>query len=110
MLLVCRLVGLQVVHHDGSGGESLLVDGFHAGENIRKRLPEAFDCLTKTSVPHQYIQNGLDVKYSAEILKVNPITKELMHIRLVLLYYAHYLLSSLVYLSIERRHALVRVG
>jgi len=43
--------GLQIfhqLHHDGDGGESLLVDGFYVASQLSKR---SYDTLTRLSIP-----------------------------------------------------------
>ena len=48
---------LQVFHclrHDGSGGDTLLVDGFHAAETVRHEDPHAFTDLAQFRVEHEY--------------------------------------------------------
>ncbi|XP_028321823.1 trimethyllysine dioxygenase, mitochondrial isoform X2 [Gouania willdenowi] len=52
--------GIQVFHclkHEGSGGRTLLVDGFYAAEKLRQKSPEYFELLTKVHIHHQYIEN-----------------------------------------------------
>jgi len=47
--------GLQLFHllshTNGSGGASLLVDGFYVASLLRNKYPDAFDILTKVRVP-----------------------------------------------------------
>ncbi|XP_039621701.1 trimethyllysine dioxygenase, mitochondrial [Polypterus senegalus] len=52
--------GIQIFHclrHEGTGGRTLLVDGFHSAEKIRKEAPEDFDLLCKVPIKHEYIEN-----------------------------------------------------
>ncbi|KAM3601325.1 uncharacterized protein V6R79_010659 [Siganus canaliculatus] len=52
--------GVQVFHclkHEGTGGRTLLVDGFYAAEKLRQRSPEKFELLTRVSIKHEYIEN-----------------------------------------------------
>uniref|UniRef100_A0A8C6XQ63 Trimethyllysine dioxygenase, mitochondrial n=1 Tax=Naja naja TaxID=35670 RepID=A0A8C6XQ63_NAJNA len=52
--------GIQVFHclrHEGTGGRTLLVDGFYAAEQVLQRAPEDFDLLTKVPLRHEYIEN-----------------------------------------------------
>ena len=52
-----RETPLQVFHclrHDGSGGDTLLVDGFHAAETVRHEDPHAFTDLAQFRVEHEY--------------------------------------------------------
>ncbi|KAG2177139.1 hypothetical protein INT43_007796 [Umbelopsis isabellina] len=47
-------VGLQMFHKlefRGTGGESLFVDGFKVAENLKKKHPEAYECLSTLKVP-----------------------------------------------------------
>ncbi|XP_078236880.1 trimethyllysine dioxygenase, mitochondrial isoform X2 [Pogona vitticeps] len=52
--------GIQVFHclrHEGTGGRTLLVDGFYAAEQVLQRAPEDFELLTKVPLKHEYIEN-----------------------------------------------------
>ncbi|XP_078403273.1 trimethyllysine dioxygenase, mitochondrial isoform X1 [Cetorhinus maximus] len=52
--------GVQLFHclrHDGTGGKTLLQDGFHAAENVRRENPHNFEVLTKVPIKHEYIEN-----------------------------------------------------
>lgn len=47
-------VGLQLFHllkHDGEGGKTLLVDGFHVAETMRKKYPREFEVLSTFRIP-----------------------------------------------------------
>lgn len=51
--------GIQVFHclkHEGTGGRTLLVDGFYAAEKLRQRSPENFELLARVPVWHEYIE------------------------------------------------------
>ena len=43
----------------GSGGESVLVDGFAAADHLRQHDPGAFRTLTTVEVPAHYIEDGV---------------------------------------------------
>ena len=43
------------MHHDGTGGETLLVDGFHAADTLKRDEPEAFKLLSTLKVEHEFI-------------------------------------------------------
>ncbi len=45
------------LHHDGRGGDTRLVDGFHAAETLRDQDPQGFAALTQLKVEHEYIGN-----------------------------------------------------
>ncbi|KAM7374081.1 hypothetical protein PAMP_006758 [Pampus punctatissimus] len=52
--------GIQVFHclkHEGTGGRTLLVDGFYAAEKVRQQSPENFKLLAQTPIRHEYIEN-----------------------------------------------------
>ena len=84
-------MGIQVLHctyHDGDGGMSLLLDGFHVAEQLRGQSPELFDILTRVVVPHEYkatLNSQHHITSLDSILKIHPITKELIWFR-----YNHY--------------------
>ncbi|XP_056254318.1 trimethyllysine dioxygenase, mitochondrial [Seriola aureovittata] len=51
--------GIQVFHclkHEGTGGRTLLVDGFYAAEKLRQQSPENFELLTRVPIRHEYIE------------------------------------------------------
>jgi len=54
----------HILEHRGVGGKSLFVDGFHVAEKLRKVNPEAFEVLSTTPVPTQYLdkKGGVDLK------------------------------------------------
>ena len=46
--------GLQIfhlLHHDGQGGHTLLVDGFYAADRLKKQDAAAYDTLARLGVP-----------------------------------------------------------
>ncbi|XP_068188284.1 trimethyllysine dioxygenase, mitochondrial-like [Antennarius striatus] len=80
--------GIQVFHclkRDGTGGRTILVDGFYAAEKVRERSPENFELLTRLSIRHEYIDNNSSHKVHFEgigpVLNVYPWNKELYLIR-----------------------------
>ena len=46
----------------GTGGESVLVDGFAAAEQLRTANPEAFEILCEIAVPAHYIEDGVELR------------------------------------------------
>ncbi|NXP41251.1 TMLH protein, partial [Leiothrix lutea] len=51
---------IQVFHclkHEGTGGRTLLVDGFHAAEQVLRQAPEHFQLLAKVPLKHEYVEN-----------------------------------------------------
>jgi len=83
--------GIQVFHkmyHDGQGGETLLVDGFNAVQQLRDNHPESFDILCRYRVEHEYEEFQpchRHVVSLAPILQTHPVTGVLEWIR-----YNHY--------------------
>ncbi|XP_044283370.1 trimethyllysine dioxygenase, mitochondrial isoform X2 [Varanus komodoensis] len=52
--------GIQVFHclrHEGTGGRTLLVDGFYAAQQVLQQAPEDFELLTKVPLKHEYIES-----------------------------------------------------
>lgn len=47
---------------DGSGGESILVDGFALAEEMRREAPEHFGTLRDVAVPGRYIEPGVHLR------------------------------------------------
>ncbi|XP_008294154.1 trimethyllysine dioxygenase, mitochondrial [Stegastes partitus] len=53
--------GIQVFHclkHEGTGGRTLLVDGFYAAEQVRQKSPENFELLATVPIRHDYIEKS----------------------------------------------------
>lgn len=53
--------GIQVFHclkHEGTGGRTLLVDGFYAAEKVRQQSPGNFELLARVPIRHDYIENS----------------------------------------------------
>ncbi|XP_055318244.1 trimethyllysine dioxygenase, mitochondrial-like isoform X2 [Sitodiplosis mosellana] len=76
--------GLQVLHcvrRAGDGGESLLVDGFNVLKNLREQNHEAYEYLSKTFIPSEYIEEGYHFKYCAPAIVIDPLTNEPNQIR-----------------------------
>ncbi|XP_072517812.1 trimethyllysine dioxygenase, mitochondrial [Salminus brasiliensis] len=52
--------GIQVFHclrHEGTGGRTLLVDGFNAADKVFQQSPENFELLSRVPIKHEYIEN-----------------------------------------------------
>lgn len=66
---------LQLLHcleAAGEGGESIVVDGFAAAERLRRDAPEAFDLLTRTTVPFRYVEPGsVDLRHRAPLIELD---------------------------------------
>ncbi|KAM8964929.1 trimethyllysine dioxygenase, mitochondrial [Sarcophilus harrisii] len=80
--------GIQVFHclkHEGTGGRTLLVDGFYAAERVLQRAPADFDLLSKVPLKHEYIENVGECHNHmigvGPVLNIHPWNKELYLIR-----------------------------
>ncbi|XP_005994796.1 trimethyllysine dioxygenase, mitochondrial [Latimeria chalumnae] len=80
--------GMQIFHclrHEGTGGQTLLVDGFHAAEKVHQETPENFELLSKVPIKHEYIENVGDCHNHmigvGPVLNVYPWNNELYMIR-----------------------------
>ncbi|KAG7515676.1 trimethyllysine dioxygenase, mitochondrial [Solea senegalensis] len=80
--------GIQVFHclkHEGTGGRTLLVDGFSAAEKLRQQSPENFELLTHVPIRHEYIEKSEEHRNHMEsagpVLNIYPWNKELYLIR-----------------------------
>ncbi|XP_074134709.1 trimethyllysine dioxygenase, mitochondrial [Sminthopsis crassicaudata] len=80
--------GIQVFHclkHEGTGGRTLLVDGFYAAERVLQSAPADFDLLSKVPLKHEYIENVGECHNHmigvGPVLNIHPWNKELYLIR-----------------------------
>ncbi|CAG9791816.1 unnamed protein product [Diatraea saccharalis] len=68
---------LQVLHclehSDGSGGETVLVDGFYGATKLKETFPKDYDFLTRFDLEAEYIEEGHHHRYSGPVIKVNTI-------------------------------------
>lgn len=79
---------IQVFHclkHEGTGGRTLLVDGFYAAEKLQERSPENFELLTRVPIRHEYIEvsetHKNHISSVGSVLSVYPWNRELYQIR-----------------------------
>ncbi|MDH5290078.1 MAG: TauD/TfdA family dioxygenase [Acidimicrobiia bacterium] len=66
--------GLQLfacLERAGTGGDSILVDGFAAAERVRAVDPEAFALLSWVEVPSQYLEPGVHLRACRPVLRTN---------------------------------------
>ncbi|KAL1915058.1 uncharacterized protein VTP21DRAFT_7763 [Calcarisporiella thermophila] len=47
----CGLQMFHILEFNGTGGDSLLVDGFHAAQQLKRSNPEAYHTLSTTPIP-----------------------------------------------------------
>ncbi|XP_038119720.1 uncharacterized protein LOC6044961 isoform X2 [Culex quinquefasciatus] len=75
---------IQVLHciqFNGTGGETILIDGFKAAEQYKLKNPEAYERLTKVPLSCEYIEHGQYHVDTTPVLKTNILTGELEQIR-----------------------------
>ncbi|KAJ9599281.1 hypothetical protein L9F63_010238 [Diploptera punctata] len=76
--------GLQVfhcLHHIGTGGETLLVDGFRAAHDLKQTHPASYKRLASLPIESEYIEPGRHYFSVEPVLKLHPITNQLQQIR-----------------------------
>ncbi|KXJ71440.1 hypothetical protein RP20_CCG020559 [Aedes albopictus] len=76
--------GLQVLHciqFKGTGGQTILIDGFKAVEQLRLKKPEVFERLCNYPVTGEYLEEGKHHSYCAPIIQRNIITGEVEQLR-----------------------------
>jgi gamma-butyrobetaine dioxygenase len=67
--------GVQFLHcleFQAAGGESTLVDGFHAAEQLRAADADAFDLLTRVPVAYRFHDTDWDVRWRAPVIALDP--------------------------------------
>lgn len=67
---------LQLLHclvNDAHGGDSGLVDGFHAASLLRAEHPDAFAVLTRTPVPFVFSDAGAELRAHRPLIDVDPL-------------------------------------
>ena len=71
--------------HEGTGGRTLLVDGFYAAEQVLQKAPEEFELLSNVPLKHEYIENVGECHNHmigvGPVLNIYPWNKELYMIR-----------------------------
>ena len=79
-LIPIGLQALHCLHHSGTGGKSILVDGFKLAEEIRKNNPEHFEILT--SIPFTYHYSNSEHKYlnATQSIVLDPTTGEVIRL------------------------------
>ena len=66
--------GLQMfccLEREGTGGESVLVDGLSVAESIRRDDPEAFEILRTVSIPGRYVEAGVHLLASRPPIRID---------------------------------------
>lgn len=81
----CSIQVFHCLKHEGTGGRTLLVDGFYAAEQVLRQAPDQFELLSKVPLKHEYIENVGDCHNHmigvGPVLNVYPWNNELYLIR-----------------------------
>lgn len=56
---------------DGTGGESILVDGFALAEEMRAEQPDLFKVLTEVTVPGRYVEPGIHLRAERPAIRLD---------------------------------------
>ena len=64
---------LHCLRNAAGGGDSSLVDGFHAAGLLRSTAPESFELLTRTPVVFRYADAGADLTATRPLIGLDPI-------------------------------------
>uniref|UniRef100_A0AAG5DFJ6 Trimethyllysine dioxygenase, mitochondrial n=1 Tax=Anopheles atroparvus TaxID=41427 RepID=A0AAG5DFJ6_ANOAO len=71
----CDAAGLQVLHciqFNGTGAETILIDGFNATERLRMADPGAFERLCSYPLEAEYIEEDKHHRYVAPVIRRHP--------------------------------------
>lgn len=86
-------IGLQLFHlleHDGQGGETLLMDGFHLARQLKQLNPEHYETLTSLRIPtHSAGDDGVLITPTPRgfpMIRVDPVTGEPFQVRYLIDY------------------------
>lgn len=80
-IIMLRLQVFHCLHHDGEGGETLLVDGFRAACDLKETHPKSFQRLSALPIEAEYLETGKHYINVDSMLKLHPLTKKLQQIR-----------------------------
>lgn len=75
---------LQIFHmlsHEGTGGETVLVDGFNIATQLKNINKTAFDVLVREPLESQYLEEGFNFSTIQPVINLHPVTKNLFQIR-----------------------------
>ncbi|VVC99716.1 unnamed protein product [Leptidea sinapis] len=76
--------GLQIFHciehNDGTGGESIFMDGFYGAKKLKEEHPKDFEFLSNFQLDAEYIEDGHHFRLLAPVLKVNKFG-DVVHLR-----------------------------
>jgi len=74
--------GLQIFHmlyFDGTGGKTVLVDGFSVGQILKQYDEEAFNFFVENKIPYEYVdeKKGIFMQYEQNVFGLNSKTQEI---------------------------------
>jgi len=74
---------LHQLRHEGTGGETLLVDGFRAADILREQDPASFDLLCTTRLEHDFVDQIRHLYYRSydTVIRIDPDSRNLEWIR-----------------------------
>lgn len=72
-----------MLEHTGTGGKTLLVDGFRAAQNVKDEDINSFQILTETCIQSEYLEKGQHYCLTSPVLHLHPITGKFRQIRFV---------------------------
>lgn len=77
--------GLQILycleHVEGSGGNTVLVDGFFGATELKALHPEDYELLTTCELEAEYLEEGSHHKYNAPVIRFDKATGQMEQIR-----------------------------
>ena len=64
---------LHCLENDADGGDSILVDGFHAAETLRLREPAAFRLLSQSPIDFRFRDRESDIRFRAPTIGLDEV-------------------------------------
>ena len=64
---------LHCLENDADGGDSILVDGFHAAETLRLREPAAFRLLSQSPIDFRFEDRESDIRFRAPTIGLDEV-------------------------------------
>ena len=69
------------IDYNGTGGESIYVDGFFVAQELKMKDPEAYDFLSRTVTESEYIEPNYHFVSKGPCFRHHPISGEVEQIR-----------------------------
>lgn len=83
----CSLQLLHCFEHvNGTGGVTILADGFYGATRLKEEHSEDFQLLTTLDVDAEYLEDGHHHRNAAPIITIDKRTKDIVQIRYALEY------------------------